>query len=801
MEIRHLQDPATEAFLSGLIASGRTVPFIGTGFTRGERAKARLVPDGREWMAIMRQQIAASTKAFKPTDEQLGRYDFQKLSDVYFRDDIVELQQIKTTLDQYFSGVNITTQSKLAFLSLPWPYIYTLNIDDGIENAINGVKVVPYESFAKSSTRRYVFKMHGDVFTALKAESRETLKLIFGKGDYIRSLNKNRPLIDELKVDLSENNLFFIGCSLTDEIDVLYALSEREAAQDDSESKRVYITSSSPENNYDTISKLQEYKITDIIICDYDEFYLKTTELARKVLEHKSPANEFEFKQTSEGFSTTKYLQYFLQSNWKGGDSSHLSVNRDGDTKVNEKISNNTITVLTGPRFSGRTSTLYKALRSFKSKKPYFISSESVISDGDLSHILSLQNSFIVFDSESLSFSQVYTLCRSLEKVEAANSKILIALDKNDLFATEALPEKSVITLSNRFSSNERKRVNKILDTLGVAQLSKPGTILDYIYQVAESSVVANILKTDTLLKTKIDQRVKYTASNISKSEFGLLYILAAKQKVLSIIYRAILQKSGYTTTVDDYISTLVKTWGPFIDKSVTDKSTMTASHSSFALTSNSQAWIFYALRSFASAIGINKSAELIVETIAAIKSHKDYYDLMMFDVLNAVFSGGAGSGSQSRALIGETYKGLSRILSSEPNYWLQRAKSIYHDHSANDSSSVLAAIEHAEKAITETEKTVTVNAKLTRANLYGLLCQVEKYQNSEHYVAAINYYFEAIEDYHLNTEYLDELIQRNKAGKGYLRGLLSSIPDSSVDILKIKDKVSHLRQIVDLDK
>lgn len=801
MEIRHLKDPATEAFLSGLIASNRTVPFIGTGFTRGERAKARAVPDGREWMAIMRQQIGASSKTFKPTDEQLSRYDFQKLSDVYFRDDIVELQQIKTTLDQHFSGVNISTPSKLAFLSLPWPYIYTLNIDDGIENAISGVKVVPYESFAKSSTRRYVFKMHGDVFTAIKAESRETLKLIFGKGDYIRSLNKNRPLIDELKADLSESNLFFIGCSLTDEIDILYALSERETIQDDSTSKRVYITSSSPEEDYDTVSKLKEYNITDVIVCDYDEFYLKTTELARQVLEDKSPANEFEFQPTLESFNTTKYLQYFLQSNWKGGDSSHLSVNRDADTKINEKISKNTITVLTGPRFSGRTSSLYKALRSFKSKKTYFISSESVVSDGDLSHILSLQNSFIVFDSESLSFSQVYTLCRSTERVEAANSKILIALDKNDLFATEVLPEKSIITLSNRFSSNERKHINNILDTLGVAQLSKTGTILDYIYQVAESSVVANILKTDTLLKTKIDQRVKYTASNISKSEFGLLYILAAKQKVLSIIYRAILQKSGYTTTVDDYISTLVKTWGPFIDKSDTDKSTMTASHSSFALTSNSQAWIFYALRSFASAIGINKSAELIVETIAAIKSHKDYYDLMMFDVLNAVFSGGAGTASQSRALIGETYKGLSKILSSEPNYWLQRAKSIYHDHSANDPSSVLAAIEHAEKAITETEKTVTVNAKLTRANLYGLLCQVENYKNSEHYIAAINYYFEAIEDYHLNTEYLDELIQRNKAGKGYLRGLLSSIPDSSVEILKIKDKVSHLRQIVDLDK
>lgn len=800
MEFRYLKDPSTEAFLSGLIASGRTVPFIGTGFTRGERAKARLVPDGQEWMTIMREQILASPASFKPTVEQLGKYDFQKLSDVYFRSDIIELNQIKNTLDQCFSCVNITTPSKLAFLNLPWPYLYTLNIDDGIERAIDSVKVVPYEAFAKSSARRYVYKMHGDVFTALKADSREALKLIFGKGDYIRSLNRNRPLIDELKVDLNESNLLFIGCSLTDELDVLYALSECDAISNESDSKRVYITSSSPENNYDMISKLRDYNVTDVIICDYDDFYLKATELARIALAHQSPANEFKFMPTAETFNVTKYLQYFLQSNWRGGDSSHLSIARDADRVIRDKVENNTITVITGTRFSGRTSSLYRALRSFKSKKTYFVSSDSILSDGDLSHILSLQNALVVFDSESLSFSQIYTVCRSCEKIESLSSKILLAIDKNDLHATEYLREQSVVTLSNRFSSNERHRINEILDTLGAAQLRNSGTMLDYIYQVADSAVIKKQLQIDNSLKKKIDDRVLYVASNISKSEFGLLYILAAKQKVLSVIYRSLLQRGGYTTTADEYISTLVKTWGPFVYKSSTDRPTMAASHSSFALMSNSQAWLFYALRSLVSALGVSRSAELIVDTVSAIKSHRDYYDIIMFDVLNAVFSASAVSGSRSRALIGETYKGLSRILSGEPNYWLQRAKSIYHDHSANDSDTVLAAIEHAEKAISETEKTVTINAKLTRANLYGLLCYIEKYQNTAHYVEAVNCYHEAIDDYHLNKEYLDELIQRNRAGKGYLKGLLSSNPGSGVEVLKVRDKVAHLRQIVGLD-
>lgn len=149
--------------------------------------------------------------------------------------------------------------------------------------------------------------------------------------------------------------------------------------------------------------------------------------------------------------------------------------------------------------------------------------------------------------------------------------------------------------------------------------------------------------------------------------------------------------------------------------------------------------------------------------------------------------------------MIGETYKQLARILSGEPNYWLQRAKSIYHDREANSAETVLVAIEYAEKAINETEKSVTINAKLTRANLYGLLCSIEKYQDLNHYVAAINCYHEAFDDYHLNKDYLDELIQRNRGRKGYLMGLLSSNPGSDVEVLKIRHKVAHLRSVVGL--
>ncbi|WP_337057669.1 SIR2 family protein [Pseudomonas sp. USHLN015] len=798
MKYRQLEDKETEDFLLNLISSGRNIPFIGTGFTRGEKAKTKKVPDGREWMKIMQAQISASKAEMKPSAERLKTYNFQDLSDIYFGDEIVPLNTIKITLDEHFSGVKISTPSKITFLSLPWPYIYTLNIDDGIENTINGVKVIPYEPFSRGSERKYVYKLHGDVFTALKASNRDDLKLIFGKGDYIKSLTKNRPLIDELKNDIAENNILFIGCSLTDELDILHALAGQEFTSKQSESKRVYITSSEPQD-YDTIKRLRDYKITDVIICDYDLFYLKYAELSHRNTPTDSLIESFSFTPTHKAlFSEIHFLNYFLQINWKGGDSSHLSIPRTTDGSIIKSATNNPITAITGARFSGKTSSLYKALRNLSSKKPYFITSESAVTDETLNNILNLKNSLIAIDTEALNFTQLRKIFASSERITAAKSTIIIALNKHELVTAEKLDEASIIQLKSRFESEERSRVNKILDSVGTSRLGSQGTILDNIYTVANSAVITRLLGNQTTLKHRIDERVRFLGkAQISKPEFGLIYILAAKQKVLSVTYRAILERNGYTSTSEDFINTFEKHWSPFIEKTETDKNTFKATHSSFSLTSNSQAWVLYALQSISAAIGTKKSAELIVETVAATKENPNYYELIMFDVLNSLFSTTTSGANPNRALIGETYKKLAEILSSEPNYWLQRAKSIYHDHEANDISTVLAAIEHANKAITETEKTVTVNAKLTRANLYGLLCKLDNYNNTEYYIKAIDAYHEAIEDYSANAKYIDELIAKNKAGRGYLNKIINNTPNSDTEILRIREKISHLRNII----
>lgn len=146
--IRQFGEDETQRFLRGILRRENSIPFLGTGFTAGERSRNGVVPFGEEWTQIMRDQIGAAGVADKPTDEELKKLGFQDLSDIYFREEIVDIDRIKQTVDDVFTAVNIESSAKKEFLSIDWPYIYTLNIDDAIERCIDAVKVLPYKNFS-----------------------------------------------------------------------------------------------------------------------------------------------------------------------------------------------------------------------------------------------------------------------------------------------------------------------------------------------------------------------------------------------------------------------------------------------------------------------------------------------------------------------------------------------------------------------------------------------------------------------------------------------------------------------------
>jgi hypothetical protein len=75
-------------------------------------------------------------------------------------------------------------------------------------------------------------------------------------------------------------------------------------------------------------------------------------------------------------------------------------------------------------------------------------------------------------------------------------------------------------------------------------------------------------------------------------------------------------------------------------------------------------------------------------------------------------------------------------VLTDDPNYWLQRAKSIYYLSTVEDELRV--AIAYCEKGILERNAKTSVYATLTKANFLGKLCKMTAYRNEEDIARAI---------------------------------------------------------------
>ena len=273
IRVLRLSEGPGKDLLRGLLLTGRCIPFLGAGFTAGEPAYRGCVPSGTAFMNVMRNAINASPTSEKPDPSSLERYNFQQLADEYFREPIVDLDDIKTTLRNLFTCVSLTSETKKDFLRWDWEYIYTLNIDDAIERELNAIKVLPHSDFSQHKTTQFVYKLHGDAADAVTAGTSAAMKLIFGSADYISSLISNRSLISTLANDFAERHLLFIGCSLTDELDILFALAQANTTSvPPPTTNRVYITADEP-SDYESKKKLRRYGITEVLVVDYGEFY------------------------------------------------------------------------------------------------------------------------------------------------------------------------------------------------------------------------------------------------------------------------------------------------------------------------------------------------------------------------------------------------------------------------------------------------------------------------------------------------------------------------------------------------
>lgn len=800
--VRNFEDQETQQFLRGILIQDSCVPFLGAGFTRGEKARHRLVPGGGEWMEIMRQQIKKSPATEKPSDDELKNFSFQELSDIYFREKIVSLETIKSDVNNCFTNVKIDNKSKLNFLSVDWPYIYTLNIDDGIERVMDGVKVLPYREFSRYEQRRYVYKLHGDAEDVMTAANHDELRVIFGTADYINSLNNNKYLISGLINDFCEKNIIFIGCSLNDELDIAYALANPELAKKDTNTARIFITSE-PIDSYASKKKLKSYGITDVIITDYSNFYDFVASVAQKE-EHQLPAIEpFQYVNNNEYFTGKNFASYLLQSGWnQEKNPSVVSAPRVIEQKVLDRI-NDPLIVIWGRRFSGKSTILFRIVEKARTRKRYLIHSKNSMSIRAFNDIFKVKDSLIAIDSGAINFNQLKSISQKLDIMRENNTTIILTVSRADLNAFGSDFENEAIQLQPRLFGNEIQDINKLLDTQGLQHWHERDSILDNIFALAKSPIVRQILNTHSKLEDRIisicnEGNGGEYINGSSKLEFSLLFYLVSREKIFSLVHRELIRSYGLGYLLNTHLDNFAKKWAPFIEYEKTDVISARAEKSGYVTVCNSYAWIQLAVSIFSEKLGVKKTASLIAELYQCVYSiDQGAHKIIMFDNLNAIYSPTMQTNRDwCKKMITSVYEELVTYCAQDPDYWLQRAKGIYYLSDREDE--VRIAIEYCKKSIVERSTKTRINSKLTKANLLGKLCMITNYVNEEDISDAIQAYADAINDRDSNSSYINGLLKKNRDGFGYMKkvceeaGKKMSLLPKKADIVLIQHYINN---------
>lgn len=246
------------------------IPVIGSGFTRDCIARSGKVPSGEDYYNYMIAQIVDQNPDEMKVKE-LNNESFSSISSIYHK--MVQAEKQQSYLLNKFTNVKLENVKK-NFLKIDWPYIYTLNIDDAIENNSEFKTVLYANRDIRNSIfeqEKCVIKLHGDIKDILKYEDSNCE--IFDQKQYVVSIKKNVSLLKKLTHDYEYLNLLYIGCSLSDEIDLLFSTS----MANDNNNNRYYCSTQIPTLLQKT--KLEAFGITHCIVFEsYDDIYEKMTD-------------------------------------------------------------------------------------------------------------------------------------------------------------------------------------------------------------------------------------------------------------------------------------------------------------------------------------------------------------------------------------------------------------------------------------------------------------------------------------------------------------------------------------------
>lgn len=604
---------------------------------------------------------------------------FSKIAELYIKqiDDIDKRNYFVSN----FTDVKIQEKNKIDFLKIEWPYIYTLNIDDAIEknSKFNHTICCNNENVIESVFDEFncVIKLHGDVNNLINYGNYNSI--IFSSKQYATSLESNKVLLNKLNHDALYQNLLFIGCSLNDEIDILTVLPDERCECVTSR----YLCFVGEPTKLESM-KYESFGITHIVkFNSYDDIYqriykswVETQKIATDDLDNYK---SFIVEQSDDSFETNKSFFLYGKSLVDKNKITlpHFFISREITKNIIADMRKFNLQFVIGSSYSGKTYIFYDIATKIKDQDIFIFETKDRISEKAFTSLLNKKNSIFLFDSNSLTISQIELIMNGLYSLRKNNNKIIIFSLKNnsELFGLIRLLEDnetiskhnfSIKCIDNKFSTTEAKEINSKLTGTGIGIINKSKTILDNILDLSSNNKISTSNKFNKI-QLLFDTEKQIATLIILAIEKKVYSSQILKFNILSEIYN---QKSRAYPLID-----LEETWN--FEISASDNSPQ-------KYVVNAEYWLYKQLELFSENAEHHKiivnAFKYIVSKIIETEGKPDilkynkqsYKKFILFDNINMIFR---IYGRDSLVLISKIYEGLNCYLSNDPNYLHQRAK------------------------------------------------------------------------------------------------------------------------------
>ena len=663
------------------------VPIVGSGISAGLEAYRGKIPTGREYLAHMTEAITTNGELTDDEKSTLAHESFSRISDYYQNDDVVPADIRRKYLRDNFSGAEFPDEDpRKKFFEINWPYIYSLNLDDAIENSTQYKKVIrPDEEIFDDvfTESKCIIKLHGDISEILTY--RNAAKIL-SAGEYIRSLKDNFSLLAKLENDYCSQNILYIGCSLDDEIDLRSAIR----TEKDRMSRVIIFVRGTPSKL--TRTKYEQFGITDIVCFDeYDDMYTFLYDAwqdSQKVHddELEEYLKKFRVCDLSSADVDANREYFFMGRRLFSSDECRLTfpayfIRRSIMSEVISNMKLCRVHLVFGGRFSGKTYFLAGLKREVRDRGVYYFDGSAKLSSPALQKLIAEKNIAVLLDVGAITRGQFEHIIDSAKEIHGNGNNFVVCVSRNDsdsygickmkilnstISSSDIMKYDITGTIPVRNEADDLNAKYALVKIPAYSYMPDKRNFLDHVFYAGEALGV----------RAELYRHIHISAD--TTEDLALLIMLAAEESLTTLKIKAMRLDGAVNNALERYKDSPVIDFERTLDL---EKSGADTSRRKYVL--NSKYWLRHELGEYASSKSheakIVDAYHYIIEHITTNYKGRDLWKVrekfrkyILFDVINDVFLRRKGG---SIRIIAAVYRGLHDLLATDHQYLHQYAK------------------------------------------------------------------------------------------------------------------------------